>query len=947
MIDSEDGMAVEISSAGPRAWGTARPLTRPSGAEMRDREAEWRLIGDLLRRARGGSGGVLLVDGERGMGKSLLLREAGHEGAAQGFSLATGAADQLGAQLPLFELRMAVGLTSGDNDRPEPELLAAQIGGLRERLVHRAEATPVLVILDDLQWAGRETLLALRVLSRELARYPVAWILARTVTSRRASQSKDAEFLFTALGREGAFRAVLRPLHSGVVREMLIHAFGAPPDDGLLELASGADGNPALLADLIEGLREEKMVRAAHGCASLASERLPDRISHTARQWLHVSEPTRRLLVTAAVMGGVFQLGDAADIMATTPTALLPHIEEALDAGLIDADEDSFSFRHRLLVRAAAESIPRPVRRVLHRQFGEILLSREESAAEATGHLLNGAAPDDPASITGLDSGVVRVLRRSPRTAADLAVRALRFTGPSDQAAIPRAVAAAEALAAAGQPAQAARIVYETLARPVPAPLEARLRSALASSLNMSGQAGDVAAQADMVLDSPVPHEGRDHAVAAQLQAVTACGRYQHADRLAADVLAAVDQHADHVVLAARASRAMLKWDEGRTVEALELLREAARRGGVSPDARHSQPLLLLAARMIDLRQLDEATSLIHVAEDSTADDGLAAIVLSILRARLHLASGRFDEAATEAGAAAEAAESVGAEAYASVARCLLALAALRQGRLHDANRYIAARTVQPPHSAAVYAPAETCLAPAQVTEAAKGPSAAIGQILELCADPRALRRVLLGDPGHAVWLVRAALAAGDHPLATRVVAAIETLASRDTPAMGSAAAHTRGLLTRHYDSLAYAAAHHTDLWARASAAEDLGVLGIGRGEREEAVDWLNQAFEGYAKAGAAADLARVRARLRDLGVRRRHWETCPDRPVDGWESLTDTERAVSELIAHGLTNRQVAGRMYISTHTVAHHLRQAFRKLSIRSRVELARIVVERSKQA
>jgi DNA-binding CsgD family transcriptional regulator len=99
--------------------------------------------------------------------------------------------------------------------------------------------------------------------------------------------------------------------------------------------------------------------------------------------------------------------------------------------------------------------------------------------------------------------------------------------------------------------------------------------------------------------------------------------------------------------------------------------------------------------------------------------------------------------------------------------------------------------------------------------------------------------------------------------------------------------------------------------------------------------------------AAAEADLARIRARLRDLGVRYRHWETDHGRPAEGWESLTGTERAVAELIAQGLTNRQAAGRLYISTHTVAHHLRQAFRKLSIGSRVELARIVVERSRQS
>jgi len=80
------------------------------------------------------------------------------------------------------------------------------------------------------------------------------------------------------------------------------------------------------------------------------------------------------------------------------------------------------------------------------------------------------------------------------------------------------------------------------------------------------------------------------------------------------------------------------------------------------------------------------------------------------------------------------------------------------------------------------------------------------------------------------------------------------------------------------------------------------------------------------------------------LGIRRRHWTTASTRPVAGWDSLTETEQAVAALVAQGLNNNQVAARMYISTHTVAHHLRQAFRKLSIASRVELTRIVIERA---
>ena len=84
-----------------------------------------------------------------------------------------------------------------------------------------------------------------------------------------------------------------------------------------------------------------------------------------------------------------------------------------------------------------------------------------------------------------------------------------------------------------------------------------------------------------------------------------------------------------------------------------------------------------------------------------------------------------------------------------------------------------------------------------------------------------------------------------------------------------------------------------------------------------------------------------MRARLRALGVRRRHWAQS-QRPAFGWDSLTDTERAVAGLIARGMTNRQAAERMFLSPHTVSTHLRRMFGKLDIASRAELARIVAE-----
>ena len=66
------------------------------------------------------------------------------------------------------------------------------------------------------------------------------------------------------------------------------------------------------------------------------------------------------------------------------------------------------------------------------------------------------------------------------------------------------------------------------------------------------------------------------------------------------------------------------------------------------------------------------------------------------------------------------------------------------------------------------------------------------------------------------------------------------------------------------------------------------------------------------------------------------------NRPVEGWQSLTDTERQVALLVAEGLTNAQVGQRMFLSRHTIDFHLRQIFRKLNVHSRVAMTRRVLE-----
>ena len=92
--------------------------------------------------------------------------------------------------------------------------------------------------------------------------------------------------------------------------------------------------------------------------------------------------------------------------------------------------------------------------------------------------------------------------------------------------------------------------------------------------------------------------------------------------------------------------------------------------------------------------------------------------------------------------------------------------------------------------------------------------------------------------------------------------------------------------------------------------------------------------------------MARIRRRLRGLGIRRRHW-TAVRRPAasPGGKASPRRNAPPSQLAAQGLNNGQIGSRLYISKHTVAFHLRQIFRKLQISSRVELTRIVVEQGR--
>ena len=669
---------------------------------MRGRDREQEIALGFVRDGASRHGGVLLIEGEPGIGKSGLLRVAADEAARRGFSLVAAAADELGRAVPFAPLLSALHGSFGPLPAEASYADPADIGiwlvdKFRVLLEQRAGDHPVLVSLDDLHWADRATLAALRALPGQLAAYPLVWQLTRST----AAPGSGADLLFDLLERDGADRVTLGPLSDDAVAGMVADVLHATPDAGLTELAAGAAGNPYLLVELLTGLREEDAIQVARGRATLASARLPDRVQVAVRSWLGgLNRRVRPLLETAAVLGRSFRLEDVAEMLGEAPAALLPLLNEALQAGLLAAGTDDFSFRHGLVWQAVTESVPLPARLALHRQFGGMLLTRGGSAVAAGAHLLASARPGDTAAIAGLDQAAAEALGTAPLTAADLALRALELTAPADPARVPRSARAAESLAAAGRLADAENIARVALAQPLPAATAAPLRCAVSAILALRGRPEQADAMAESVLAAPgLPGRLRDEAMITQLHARAALRDTARSRALAEAILAAPDQHSVAAVAGAQLVLANVSWEDGWASRGLGHARSAVRRiGGISPDARHFQPLLTLAAMLIDLRMLDEASAVIQAAagEDQALRSSGSEPVPGILRARADLALGRTDAAAAAAETALRTARAQSLPLHCSLALSVLGTVALRRGDLRAAAGHLRTRRSYP-----------------------------------------------------------------------------------------------------------------------------------------------------------------------------------------------------------------------------------------------------------
>jgi DNA-binding CsgD family transcriptional regulator/tetratricopeptide (TPR) repeat protein len=945
---------------------------------VRGRESVTTLIEEMLHRGRTGTGGVILVEGEPGMGKSLLLAEAAKSATTQGYTTVAAAADEFERMIPLCPLLLALGDAAvpsaedfGSDQGTDPRMRA--VARVRRSLEHLAAHGPVLVTADDLEHADPVTLLALRVLPRELAARPVSWILARSTRP-----DSGAAQLFGLLHGEGADRVLLTPLSDAAITEVTEDLLGFMPGDSLLSLAHDTGGNPLLLTELLRGLREENMLRAWAAGPAAGPERLPGRVrGHVQHQIGNLCPQTRQLIEVSAVLGRSFAVEDVAEMLGQRPAVALTAISDALAAGILVPAGEALAFRDGITWRAVAQSLPGSVSCALHHQAGRMFLERGD-AARAAGHLIRAARQGDRRVLGELDRALPKILPDDARTAADLASRALELTPADDPARADRALAAVGALLAARRLPEAAGLVETSLAIPLRAASRAQLRCARLSVLTLSGRPDQARAEAEDLLAEPdLPAKVRDDATITLLDALADLPDLSAAEQRARGIARqatqarGTDRPPAMVVAAARALQATVRWNRGHIAEGLDLFREAvsiavpiaapeAAQEASAGQARGHRPYglwLTLAAHLIDVGLTGEALALIDAPpfdNQDTAGIAIAQAGPALLRARIHLAAGRVEAARAEAEAAVGPDPESAADGFpqAMLARCMLGTIALRAGDLNSAGQVLDWTAPRLAGAGTGRVGVLCRILAAQVADARDGPAAAMrlaAGVYDLIGE---VRWPLIRDPGTAPWLARLALAVGDDRRAAKLGAVAAELGrlNPDFPIVTASCAHAQGLLKNDIGALTVAAQTQPGAWASAGAAADLAAVLADCGRVTEAIEWLDRAHGSFVAAGATRDAARVRGMLRGLGVRRRARARTGTRRgaaghpagTDGLGPLSEAERGIAELVCQGLTNRQIADLTFVSPNTVAFHLRNIYRKLGLASRVQLTRLVLD-----
>jgi DNA-binding NarL/FixJ family response regulator len=907
-----------------------------------------------------GHGGVLVIEGAAGIGKSVLLRALCEHAAGRGVQMLTALASELerdfgfGVVRQLLEARI---VRADESERAE--LLAGAAGlagpvldlggavgdsfaalhGLYWLLTNLAAGGPVVVAVDDLHCADEPSLRWLIYLCHRLEGLPVL-VAATTRPARLEHSSLVMELLAVA----GAQVLCPGPLSEPAVARLICAGLGAQPEPAFVSTcAEVTAGNPFVLRELIFDLAAG-CINPVAGQAAGVAERVPAQVERVVLARLgRFDEAVMRLARAVAILGENTALRLAAALAELDIDAAAAAADALLTAELL-AEDRPMRFAHPLVRSAIYEQLPPGARGQAHARAARLLRREGAGPERVAAQLLFCEPAEDPDAVQTLRAAAAAALARgAPETAITYLRRALAEPPPgSARAAVLGELGSVERIARDPSAVEHLEQAWQATTDPVAA---VRLANQLASVLYYATDW----TRACAVLQAALADLGdRDLDLAVRLQA----------HKAALEILSVRSTEAHEVTLerlrelAARSVPAS-RWAQlvlatflasrGDSLDEVAGLIERGLDDGrfLAEETSEALPAVLAVYAFIITDQLDRAHTLAEaMLADAQARGSVAGFQAATSRRGLiALRRGALAEAEADTRAALELVTEHNLILAIPLHAATLGLILLERGQLDQAAAVVEGVALTP---ALLRVPTGPPL-----LEARGRMRLARGQRAQAIADLRHCGQLLAGllshNPNFLPWRSTLALAlAPEHRQEARDLAQTELKLARRADASRAIGIALRvcGLLTDGKDGtelLEQSVAILEPSPARLELAHSLTALGAAlrrTGARTAAREPLRRALDLAHRCGATPLAQRARDEALAAGARpRRPW-------TSGVHALTPSELRVARLAAQAMGNRDIAQALFITTKTVSDHLSSSYRKLNISSRDELATVM-------
>jgi DNA-binding CsgD family transcriptional regulator len=888
------------------------------------RDAERAAVEACVDAAVAGQAQVVWIEGAAGSGKTALLREvlARLPTACQ---VLWAEADELAGDVPLGVLTGLAPISARDAFAAGMELLA--------RLGAAQDAGPVAAVVEDLHWADAASCQALLTAARRLDQDKVVVL----ISSRPGPRADGWERFCRDPGR--CRRVVLGGLSVAEVSELARRMGKAlsPRHAGRLHRHTG--GHALYVRTLLSELTHEQL--------TVPDGELPapgSLASATVAQLAALPPDARMLAAALSVVNQRSALGEVGRIAGLRqPT---PALESLLTAGFVTWEPGEMhtpvQFTHPLYRAAVYDDLSPTRRQALHHAAAEVL-----DAGAALAHRVAAADQVDDRLADDVEAAALRELERG---AVALAATYLLWASPLSSAPDQqqrRLLTAMRLLLADGQTARAAGLRERAMAcQPTP------LRNLVLGTLAVDQ--GDATAAERWLLAITAPggeaagredHPGSPADIAPA--ALCALGSlYVHQGRAAEAVTLAAraisldpaDQSQE------RAAWAVLALGEGMLRGApAGLARLAERLPGAAESVPGADTTLLIARGTLGFyagRTMAAAADLRAAVRVAPRNSASAQLARAHLLAQLLLSSGERDDALVHARLALSLTSDEQLMWIEAQAHAALATVAACRGQWATAAREVSAAHTAAAGLGTVEAVFTARIAQAALARARDEPGGVIDSLQPLTADGDVRAIPMLSSLGWWPTLIVATIDTGAVDAAARQAdqlaeAAGDRLLDFRARILGLRAriAQASGDLDQAvclFQQALGAFGPDDPMLDRALLQHAFGSLLRARGRRSAARDQLRPAHQQLAAVGAEPFRQRVAEDLARSGLRP------ASRTARGSLALTEREQDVATLVAKGLTNREVAGELYLSEKAVEYHLRNVFGKLGISSRREL-----------